>query len=81
MRHRRLLLAAPVLLAGCASEPPAGATSFGEAVRNNMALHIIDPEPVDMGLPPSDGSRRALVMGRYRTDTGEPPEDTTTTSN
>jgi type IV pilus biogenesis protein CpaD/CtpE len=75
MRRLPLLpaLAAAVLVAACA--PPTSADRFGEAVRTNMALHIIEPAPVDLSQPPADGVRRALAIERYRADQVEKPED------
>jgi hypothetical protein len=81
--HRKLpLLLLPALLLGaCATDPnpfaPTTAETFGEAVRHNMAVQIIDPEPEDLALPPTDGDRTLLMTGRYKTDKVKKPEETT----
>ncbi len=78
MTRTALVLAGALLLTGCAEYGPAGDPGFGSAVRHNMALHIIDPEPRRETLPPTDGYRRGLAVGRYQTDTVEPPVETYT---
>lgn len=69
---------AALLLSGCtpytyeADDPFPG---FGDAVSQNLAVHIIDPQPVaaaDTSLE-FDGTRAALANDRYQTDTVEPP--------
>jgi hypothetical protein len=46
-----------------------------------MALQIINPEPPEsMDLPPSDGVRRSLMIGRYQVDEVEPPRETTSST-
>ena len=75
-------LSALVLLTACAGaerQPPAPVTSevtYGEAVRRNMAVQIVDPEPTDLTLPPADGARTALMLRRYQADRVTPPEET-----
>jgi hypothetical protein len=70
--------AALVSLMGCSTpvdqlnEDP----TFGEAVRRNMAMQIINPPPAEVEpLPPADGNRRSLMIYRYQTDTVEPPRE------
>jgi hypothetical protein len=81
--HRKLplLLLPGLLLGACATDPnpfaPTTAETFGEAVRYNMAVQIIDPEPEDLALPPADGDRTLLMTGRYKTDKVRKPEETT----
>lgn len=70
-------LAGILLLAGCQQAVPSTAETFGDAVRQNMALHIVDPTPADLEHGPYDGRRRALAIERYQTDTVEEPEDVT----
>lgn len=50
-------------LAGCATD-----TGLGNAVRQNMAAQVIDPDPTYRGLPIEAGSgdRAALALRRYR---------------
>jgi hypothetical protein len=78
IRTASVTLAGGLLLAGCAEYGPAGDPGFGAAVRHNMALHIINPEPDDLSLPPADGYRQGGAIGRYKTDTVEPPVETFT---
>jgi type IV pilus biogenesis protein CpaD/CtpE len=87
MRHL-MLAACLALMAGCAKDPrePIGLSTdepFGDAVRANMAAHIIDPTPPDpksgTGLgnaDPGDGQRRVLMIERYRADQVETPATT-----
>ena len=81
MNIRPTVLVAGLVLAACTTPANAPRPEFGQAVRNNMAAHIIDPNPPEsMELPPSDGARRALMIERYRTDQVEtPPLPVTTT--
>jgi type IV pilus biogenesis protein CpaD/CtpE len=74
MNIRPAILLAGLVLAACTTPANTPRPEFGQAVRNNMAAHIIDPNPpADMTLPPSDGARRVLMIERYRTDQVEPP--------
>ena len=74
MNIRATILVAGLVLAGCSTPANTPRPEFGQAVRNHMAAHIIDPNPpASMELPPSDGARRALMIERYRTDQVEPP--------
>ena len=81
MNIRPTILLAGLVLAACNTPANTPRPEFGQAVRNNMAAHIIDPNPPeDMALPPSDGARRALMIERYRADEVEtPPLPVTTT--
>ena len=60
------LIPLPLLLMAAACAPID--TGLGNAVRHNMALHIIDPEPKHAGTPMEAGSgdRAALALERYR---------------
>jgi len=71
-------LAVLAVLGGCAAyDPPAA----GEAVLQNRAVHVVDPEPVWLPGPPSlDGRRAALVMKRYETGEVIKPEEIDTQS-
>jgi type IV pilus biogenesis protein CpaD/CtpE len=81
MSIRPIVLVAGLALAACTTPANTPRPEFGEAVRNNMAAHIIDPNPPEtMELPPSDGVRRALMIQRYQADEVEtPPLPVTTT--
>ena len=81
MNIRPTILVAGLMLAACNTPANTPRPEFGQAVRNNMAAHIIDPNPPeDMALPPSDGVRRSLMIERYQADEVEsPPLPVTTT--
>ena len=81
MNIRSVVLVAGLALAACTTPANTPRPEFGQAVRNNMAAHIIDPNPPEtMALPPSDGVRRALMIQRYQADEVEtPPLPVTTT--
>ncbi len=79
-----ILLAA---LSGCAGgatdeRPAAGplGADFGNAVRHNAAVQIVDPEPMNLdgSPPPMDGRRAAAAMGRYQSGDVEIPEAVST---
>lgn len=56
---------------------------FGEAVKYNAAVQIIDPDPVydEAGSQPGDsGAKGAAAVKRYRTDTVKQVETIATTS-
>jgi type IV pilus biogenesis protein CpaD/CtpE len=79
MNTRHLMLLAGLGLVACTKPVDTPRPEFGEAVRNNMAMQIINPEPPEsMELPPSDGVRRAVMMDRYQRDEVEPLDPTTT---
>jgi type IV pilus biogenesis protein CpaD/CtpE len=81
MNIRPTVLVAALVLAACSTPANTPRPEFGQAVRNNMAAHIIDPNPPEnMELPPSDGVRRSLMIERYQADKVEtPPLPVTTT--
>lgn len=81
MNIRPTVLLAGLVLAACNTPANTPRPEFGQAVRNNMAAHIIEPQPPeDMALPPSDGVRRSLMIERYQADEVEtPPLPVTTT--
>lgn len=69
--------AALMTLPACTTDP-----GFGDAVRTNIALHTINPDPQypeDMREADS-GARAGLAQRRYRTGTVIEPRITTTTS-
>lgn len=74
MNIRLTVLLAGLVLTACNTPANTPRPEFGEAVRNNMAAQIIDPNPLEnMELPPSDGVRRALMIERYHADKVERP--------
>jgi type IV pilus biogenesis protein CpaD/CtpE len=81
-RNLAILMLLGLGLAACSNKPAdTPRPEFGEAVRTNMALQIINPEPPEsMDLPPSDGVRRSLMIGRYQVDEVEPPRETTSST-
>ena len=81
MKTQTLILLAGVALAGCNTPADTPRPEFGEAVRANMAAHIIDPTPPEsMELPPADGVRRSLMTQRYQVDKVETPREPTTST-
>jgi type IV pilus biogenesis protein CpaD/CtpE len=81
MNIRPTVLVAGLVLAACTTPANTPRPEFGQAVRNNMAAQIIDPNPPeDMTLPPSDGVRRALMIQRYQADEVETPALPVTTT-
>jgi hypothetical protein len=61
------------MLAACA-QPAMLGHDFGNAVRHDMSVHIINPEP-SAEPPVYDGGRARLAIERYRTRTvAEPVE-------
>jgi hypothetical protein len=75
-----LLGAFALAAAGCAM-PEAIHDSYGNAVAQNKALHIIDPVPADPNLPAPDfnGIRAGLAMDRYLKGQVIAPERLSTT--
>ena len=81
MKIQTSVLLAGLALSACSTPADTPLPEFGEAVRNNMAAHIIDPQPPEtMELPPSDGVRRSLMITRYQTDKVEEPREPTTST-
>lgn len=64
-----------ISLGGC-METNSGNANLGAAVRHNMALQIIDPNPTYKGdaVPGGNGARTAVAQERYQTDKVEKPE-------
>lgn len=58
-----------VLVAGACTNQKPISPDFGNSVRHNMAMHIINPAPDYAGQPQQgmDGVRAALAMERYQT--------------
>ena len=52
-----------------------GSADFGNAIRANMATHVVDPAPANAEDPPNvDGQIILSGYGRYRTGKVKPPE-------
>ena len=63
---------APVALAGCENPPQKPVVTlnpgFGDAVRHNMAVQMVNPDgSQDFSPPPMDGARAVEAIERYRT--------------
>jgi hypothetical protein len=76
-----IVIAAATMLAACAPSVYQDSTSpipgYGNAVKQNSAVMIIDPQPasaanVDIDF---DGRRGAIAIERYRTGKVIPPEE------
>ena len=78
--------AAMALLAGCETvHPQSGSTDpgFGEAVKYDMAIQVIDPDPVytaEDSQPGDSGAKGAAAVQRYRTDRVKEVQTQATTS-
>jgi type IV pilus biogenesis protein CpaD/CtpE len=76
-----LALSAILALVACApaDQPSPG---FGNAVRQNMAAHVINPDPHPNDLPPPefDGERTKDAFQRYREDKVKKPVPLNTTT-
>ncbi len=53
--------------AACTNHEPLG-KGFGDSVRHNMSMHIINPTPSyrNAGAPDMSGARAANAIGRYQ---------------
>ena len=81
MKIQATILLAGLALAACNTPADQPRPEFGEAVYNNMAAHIIEPQPPEsMELPPADGVRRSLMIERYQADKVETPREPTTST-
>lgn len=84
----RLLIApaALALLAGCNTVNPVSGSvdpSLGEAVKYDMAIQVIDPDPVytaEDAQPGDHGEKGQKAVERYRTDSVKKADTITTTS-
>ncbi len=74
---RSLSIALPLMLAACA-QPATLGHDYGNAVRHNMSVHIINPEP-SAEPPVHDGARAGHAIERYRTGTVIEPVGVETT--
>ena len=78
-----LATAGVIALAGCQTEPRlANHPSFGNSVRHNMAVHIINPRPAMAATEATDldGHRAAGAIGRYERGEVIRPLDVSTSS-
>lgn len=71
--------AIPLLAAACEPHDAPLHPSFGNSVRHNMAMHVVNPTPqrVDEA-PEGSGARSAIATQRYRTDTTQELEAVST---
>jgi type IV pilus biogenesis protein CpaD/CtpE len=70
-----------IALTACNTPPTLGPgeEAFGKAVRHNIAVQVVNPEPKpDTAAPSFDGSRSAIAIGRYKSDKVKPPREITT---
>ena len=78
-----LATAGAIALAGCQTEPQrVNHPSFGNSVRHNMAVHIINPRPAMAATEATDmdGHRAAGAIGRYERGEVFQPLDITTST-
>src|SRR5258706_14556985 len=70
--------AAAALLTGCTAND----TSLGDALKTNMALQVVDPDPVARtnAVPGESGERSAVATARYRKGAVKQPVSVTTTT-
>lgn len=69
---------ATILLLGGCNMPGSGpgSASFGDAVRQNVAVQAVDPEPAAIEEAPAlDADRTAIAIGRYQTDKVKEPRE------
>ena len=87
MSFKPLFAAAAVAaLAGCQTVPPLGQAGsldagFGETFKYDMAIQVIDPDPVytaEDAQPGDHGEKGANAVKRYRTDQVKETERQTT---
>lgn len=86
MTSRLLIVPAVLVLAGCNTlDPVSGSVDpgFGEALRHDMVIQTIDPDPVHPDgaeLPGGSGAVGAEAIKRYRTGRVNQVEMQTTTT-
>ena len=59
------------ILAGCSN--PTFDEAFGNAIEQNKAAHIVNPEPAAVDVPELAGTRAALALQRYKRGQVIPP--------
>lgn len=85
IKHGAAIAGAALLAAGCTTVDPVTQSpdpSFGEALKYDMAVQTIDPDPPnppDAAQPGEDGDRGARAVKRLRTGQAKPVETTQTT--
>jgi hypothetical protein len=87
MRFRLLTIPVALLLLGACDtiDPKTGSADpgFGEAIKYDMAIQTINPDPVyvaDGALPGDNGDKGAQAAKRYRTNQVKPLEIMSTSS-
>ena len=83
MRSKHMLIVAGILLSGAVACAPVD-PGFGEAVRYDMAIQTIDPDPVypeDGMKPGSHGEKAQKATDRYRKGTTKPVQQQTSSGN
>ncbi len=76
-----LATAGAIALAGCQTQPRlVNHPSFGNSVRHNMAVHIVNPRPAMAAteVTEMEGNRAAGAIGRYERGEVIQPLDVTT---
>jgi hypothetical protein len=69
-----------LLLSGCNQPPWPPVPTLGNAVKHDMAVHIINPDPHwGTAPPPLDGQRAVLIMRHYEGQAVVQPEAVSTT--
>ncbi len=76
---RQGLLGLSFGLAACTA-PTTLSDDFGNAVRHNKAVHIINPAPAQAVISNMDGPRAAGAIGRYQRGEVVQPRTLSTTS-
>ena len=68
-------VATMLFLGGCNTPGTGpGSASFGNAVRQNVAVQAVDPEPAAIEEAPAlDANRTAIAIGRYQVDEVKEP--------
>ena len=77
---RALMMSAGLALAaGLAGCTPMD-RGFGDSTRTNLAVQVIDPDPVHAGTATISGEKMGDAVERYRTGTVKPPQGIKTTT-
>jgi hypothetical protein len=75
-----LAAAMALILSGCNQPPWPPVATLGNAVKHDMAVHVINPDPHWGPAPPAlDGQRAGLLMRRYTGQAVIKPEEVITT--
>jgi hypothetical protein len=81
---RGLTAVAMVLVVGACNTPPSYGEpeeTFGAAVRHNIAVQTVDPDPQNKMAPPAhDAARAAASIERYQTDRVKKPAEIRTSA-